>query len=122
MVRKRSQLENMSKNKLTDEVLDLASFKNDINLKFLVLSDRFNDFDVKYEMVYSNLSISRCCNELILECITQLERNNLINAHCNRRETLVINPVPSDIANNILEKIMCQALSPTGITCKLVNA
>ena len=88
MVRTRSQLENLSKDELK----------------------------AKYEMVNSNLSISRRCNELLLERITQLERNNLNNAQYNRRETLEINPVPSDIADDVLKQSVCQALSLTGIS------
>ena len=95
MVRTRSQLENLSKDELTDEVLSLENFKNDINVKFSELNDRFNDFEAKYEMVNSNLSITRRCNDLLLERITQLERNNLNNAQYTRRETLKINPVLS---------------------------
>ena len=34
MVPVRSQLENLSKDKLADEVLSLKNFKNDINVKF----------------------------------------------------------------------------------------
>ena len=67
-------------------------------------------------MVNSNLSISKRCNELLLERITQLERNNLSNAQYNRRETLEINPVPSGIADDVLEQSVCQALSLTGIS------
>ena len=70
----------------------------------------------KYKMVNSNLSISRRCNELLRERITQLERNNLNNAQFNRRETLEINPVPSDIADDVLEQFVCQTLSLTGIS------
>ena len=44
MVRTRSQLENLSKDKLIDEVLSFENFKNDINAKFSELNDRFNDF------------------------------------------------------------------------------
>ena len=91
MVRTRSQLENLSKDELIDEVLSLENFKNDINVKFSELNDRFNDFEAKYEMVNSNLSITRCCNDLLLERITQLEHNNLNNAQYTRRETLEIN-------------------------------
>ena len=65
-------------------------------MKFSELNDRFNNFKAKYEMVNSNLSISRHCNEVLLEPITQLERNNLNNAQYNKLETLEINPVPSD--------------------------
>ena len=64
MVRTRSQLENLSKDELIDKVLSLENFKNDINTKFSELDDRFNDFQENYEMVKSNLSISKRCNEL----------------------------------------------------------
>ena len=67
-------------------------------------------------MVNSKLSISRQCNELLLERITQLECNNLNNTQYNRRETLEINPVPSDIADDVLEQSVCHALSLTGIS------
>ena len=60
---------------LIDEVLILENFENDINTKFSELNDRFNDFQAKYEMVNSNLSILRRCNELLLKRITLLERN-----------------------------------------------
>ena len=115
MVRTRSQLENLSKDELIGEVLSLENFKNDINVKFSELNDHFNDFEAKYEMVNSNLSITRRCNDLLLERITQLERNNLNNAQYDRRETLEINPVPSDIAADVLKQSVCQALCLTGI-------
>ena len=44
MVGTKSQLENLSKDKLIDEVLRLEHFKNDINANFSELNDRFNDF------------------------------------------------------------------------------
>ena len=50
----------------------------------------------------SNRSIARR-NDLLLERITQLERNNLNNAQYTRRQTLEINPVPSDTADDVLE-------------------
>ena len=87
MVQARSQLENLSKDEVIYEVLSHEKFKNDINAKFSELNDRFNDFQAKYKMVNSNLSVSRCCNDLLLERITQLEHNNLNNAQYNRRET-----------------------------------
>ena len=70
MVRTRSQSENLSKDELTDDVLSLENFKNHINANFSEFHDRFNDFQAKYEIVNSNLSISRRCNELLLERIT----------------------------------------------------
>ena len=66
MIRTRSQLENLSKNELIDEVLSLENFKNDINVKFSELNDHFNDFEAKYEMINSNMSITRRCNDLYL--------------------------------------------------------
>ena len=44
MVRTRSQLENLSKHELIDEVLSLENFKNDINVKFSELNDCHKDF------------------------------------------------------------------------------
>ena len=41
MVRTRSQLENLSKDKLIDEVLSLENLKNDINATFAELNDPF---------------------------------------------------------------------------------
>ena len=121
MVRTRSQLENLSKDELIDEVLSLENFKNDINMKFSELNDHFNDFESKYEMVNSNLSITRRCTDLLLERKTQLKRNNLNNAQYNRRETLEINPVLSDITADVLEQSVCQVLSLTGTSVEWDN-
>ena len=104
-------MEILSKDGLINEVLSVENFKNDINVKFSELNDRFNDVEAKYEMVISNLSITKHCNDLLLGHRTQLERNNLNNAQYTRREILEINPVPSDIADNILEQSVRQALS-----------
>ena len=74
MVQTRSQLENLSnlsKEEFTDEVLSLKHLKNDSNAKFSTLNDCFKNFQAKYEMVNSNLSISRRCNGLELQHITQ---------------------------------------------------
>ena len=84
LVGMRTQLENLSKDELIDEFL---SVRNDINSKFSELNDRSNDFEVKYEMVNSNLSISRCINELLLERINQLKLNKLKNAQYNKRNS-----------------------------------
>ena len=105
MVGTKSQLENLSKDKLIDEVLSLEHFKNDINANFSELNDRFNAFQAKYEMVSFNLSISRRCNDLLLERMTQLERNNLNNAKYNWRETLEINPAPSGTADDVKDNL-----------------
>ena len=110
----------MSKDEII-EVLSLENFKNDINVKFFKLNYCFNNFEAKYEMVNSNLLITRRCNDLLLEHITQLEHNNLNNTQYNRRETHKINPVPSDIGDDILEQSLCQMLSLTGISVEPGN-
>ena len=56
--------------------------------------------------------------EVTFKRITQLECNNLNNAQYNRRETLEINPVPSDIADDVLEQSVCQAQSLTRISVR----
>ena len=111
----------MSKDEHIDKVLSLENFENDINLKFLELNDYFNGFDDKYETVNSNLSISRHCNELLLERITQSECNSLNNVQYNRGETLELTPVLPDIAGNVLERSVCQALSLTRIAVEPGN-
>ena len=84
-------------------------------MKFSELNDRFNTFEAKYEVVNSNLSIARRCNDLLIERKTQLERSNQNNAQYTRRETLEINSVPSDITDDVLEQSVCYELSLTGI-------
>ena len=84
-------------------------------MKFSELNDRFNNFEAKYEVVNSNLSIARRCNDLLIERKTQLERSNQNNAQYTRRETLEINSVPSDITDDVLEQSACYELSLTGI-------
>ena len=84
-------------------------------MKFSELNDRFNNFEAKYEVVNSNLSIARRCNDLLIERKTQLECSNQNNAQYTRRETLEINSVPSDITDDVLEQPVCYELSLTGI-------
>ena len=84
-------------------------------MKFSELNDRFSNFEAKYEVVNSNLSIARRCNDLLIERKTQLERSNQNNAQYTRRETLEINSVPSDITDDVLEQSVCYELSLTGI-------
>ena len=107
----------MPKQKLTGKFLSFEKFKNDINSKFKQVNGRFNKFDDKSEMVNFNLSILRRCNELPVERITQLEHNNSNHAQQNNIQTLAINPVPSDLADNVLKKISV----PSAITCRNIS-
>ena len=54
------------------------------------------------------------CNTLLHLRIIQLEWNAVNNAQYQWRESLEVNSVPRDIADNILEETVCGAISLTG--------
>ena len=110
MVRARSQLENLSKEELIDELISVE----DISFKLSDLTSRFDDFLRRYEILSSELTISKNCNRLLNERIVQLEMNAVNNAQYHRRESLEINPVPASISDDALESSVCRALSLTG--------
>ena len=109
MVRTRSQLENLSKEELTEELITV----DDISSKLSDLSNRFDDFLRRFEVVSSDLAITRNCNRLLTERVVQLERNALTNAQHHRRESVEENPVPPSISDEELEVNICKALSIT---------
>ena len=52
-----SQYENMGKEQLTQELTDInSSYVNNINVKLTDLSEKFNEFTLKYNKVYSSCS------------------------------------------------------------------
>ena len=77
------------------------------------LTSRFNDFLRWYEILNSELTVSKNCNPLLAEGIVQLERNAISNAQYLCSESLEINPVPVSISD-VLENSICSALSLTG--------
>ena len=106
MVRTRSQLENLSKEELIDELISVE----DISSKLSDLTSRFDDFLRRYEILSSELTVSKNCNRLLGERIVQLERNAVNNAQYHRRESLEINPVPASIDDDVLESSVRRAL------------
>ena len=100
MVRTRSQLENLSKEELIEELISVE----DISSKLSDLTSRFNDFLRWYELLSSEL------NRLLSERIFQLESNTINNAQYCCCESLAINPVPVSIEDDILESSICKAL------------
>ena len=110
MVRTRSQLENLSKEELTDEFISVG----DISSKLSDLTSHFNDFLRRYEILNSELTVSKNCNRLLTERIVQLERNAVSNAQYHRRESLELNPVLASISDDVLENSVCRALFLTG--------
>ena len=116
MVLTRSRYENMSKEELIQELIDInSSFVNYINTKLSNLEEAFNDVLSKYDNVNSELQQCKKFNSHLLTRIMQLERNVVTNSQYSRRETIEINPVPADITEDVLEENICKALSLTGV-------
>ena len=76
MVRTRSQLENLSKEELIDELISVEY----ISSKLSDLTCCFDDFLRRYEVLSSELTTSKNCDRLLGERIVQLERNAVNNA------------------------------------------
>ena len=75
MVQTRNQLENLSKEELIEELITVE----DISSKLSDLSNWFDDFLRRFEVVPSDIAIARNCNKLT-ERLVQLERNAVTNA------------------------------------------
>ena len=110
MVRTRSQLENLSKEELIEELITV----DDISSKLSDLSNRFDDFLRRFEVVSSDLAIARNCNKLLTERVVQLERNAVANAQYHRRESVEVNHVPPSANDEELKVNFCKAFSLTG--------
>ena len=115
MVEIRSQLENLSKKELIDKFTSVE----DISSKLSNLTSRFHYFLKQYEILSSELTVSKNRNCLLSERIVQLKRNAINNAQYHCHESLEINPVPASIGNDVLESSVCRALSLTGHEVKL---
>ena len=75
MFRTRSQVEQLSKDQLIDELLSIE----DISSKLTKLTTRFDDFSRRFEILSSELAVSKNCNCLLSQWIIQLERNAVNN-------------------------------------------
>ena len=71
MIRTRNQLENFSKEELIEELITV----DDITSKISDLTNRFDDFLRRFEVVSSDLAITKNCNRFLTERVVQLERN-----------------------------------------------
>ena len=76
MVRTRSQLENLSKEELIEELITVE----DISSKLSDLSNRFNDFLRRFEVVSSDIAIARNCNKLT---IIKLQESSSVGKECS---------------------------------------
>ena len=103
-------MENLSKEELIEELITV----DDITSKISDLTNQFDDFLRKFEVVSSDLAITRNCNRLLTERVVQSERNAVTNAYYHRRESVEVNPIPPSISDEELELNICKALSLTG--------
>ena len=99
MGRTRSQLENLSKEELIEELITV----NDILSKLSDLSNQFNDFLRRLEIVSSELANVRNCNKLLNKRVVQLERDAVTNAQNHWQELVKVNPVPPSISDEELK-------------------
>ena len=65
MARTRNQQENLSKEELIDELISVE----DISSKLSDLTSRYDDFLRQYEILNSELTVSKNCNRLLTEII-----------------------------------------------------
>ena len=114
MVWTRSQLQNLSKEELIEELITV----DDRSSKLSALSKRFDNFLKRFEVVLSDLAIGSNCSKLLTERVVQLERNVVTNAQYYWRELVEVNAVPSSISDEELEVNICKALSLTGYEVK----
>ena len=84
MVFTRNQTENMSRDELVEEPLKLSY----VSSKLSEPTEKINDFVSKYDKVYSELQISRNCNNYLLQRIILLERNVVTDSQYHRREKI----------------------------------
>ena len=101
MVLTRTQIENLSREELIEELLQLS----DMSIQLQAIS--------KHKKLKSDLLITKNCNILLQQRIVQLERNAVNYAQYRRMESLEVNMVPHDIGNNVLEETVCRAISLT---------
>ena len=107
MVRTRSHLENLSKEELIEELITV----DDITSKISNLTNRFDDFLRRFEVVSSDLAITKNCNRFLTERVVQLEKNAVTNAQYHWREPVKVNPVPPSISDEELGLNICKTLS-----------
>ena len=79
MVQTRSQLEHLSEDELIDELMSIE----DISSKLVILTTRFDDFTRRFEILSSELAVSKNCNRLLSERIIPLERKAVGNTQCH---------------------------------------
>ena len=70
MVATRSQLENLSKDELSERLLQVENIED----KLEHLNKRFDDFLGKYNELHSELQVSKNCSNLLRNRVIELEK------------------------------------------------
>ena len=74
----------------------------DNSFNLVNLTTRCDDFSRRFEILSSELAVSKISNRLVSEQIIQLERNAVNNSQYHRRTSIEINPVSASISNEEL--------------------
>ena len=67
-----------------EELIDKFISVEDISSKLSDLTSRFDDFVRWYEILNSELTVSKNCNRVLTERVVQLQRNAVSNAQYYR--------------------------------------
>ena len=87
MVFTRSQIENLCRQGLIEELVKLS----DIADRLKEIKDKFDNFSKMYEELKSDLVISKRFNSLLYSHIVQFEQSSLRNAQYPRKKTMKLN-------------------------------
>ena len=86
----------------------------DISYKLVNLTTQYGDFTERFEVLPSELVVSKNCNRGQSEWIIQLERNAVNNAQYHCRQSIEVSHVPASVSNEELEENILKDLSLTG--------
>ena len=97
----------MTKEELVEEVLKYSSFAE----KLKKLTTTFEKFTATHNKMFSELVVVKKVNNLLVDRIVSLERNQLISSQYHRRESIELNSLPASLTKDVLEEKVCEALS-----------
>ena len=104
----------MSKEEHIEELTNINSnFFNDIDTNLSKLSKKINKLTPKYYKVHSELQQCKNFNSHLL--IIELELNAATDLQFRKKETIVLNLVPADITDYVLEENICSTLPLAGV-------
>ena len=86
----------------------------DTSSKLANLTLRFDDFTRRFEILFSELAVSKNWNLFLSKRIIQLERQAVSITQYNRRKSIEISPVPTSISDEEMEDNVCKTLSLAG--------